>query len=330
MELLCIEIDFERQAYEDPVFLDDERVLRNLLYTEDKYVLNSSYFNCVQNELKAHMRKIVASWMAEVCEEEQCQDEVFPLAVNIMDRFLALVEIRKNQLQLLGAVCLFLASKLRQTRPLCTKRLVEYTDYSITSKELLGWELVVLSRLKWDLAAITPNDFVSPILRRLPGWTKSKEILPHIKKHAQTFIALCAADYKFSQFPPSVVAAASVGTYIMGLKRGGGAKSAFDIRSKSLEPYQTDLIDVGFQAVHFLDAQGKASPDDDGALSIFNLNEWGKISDMFPLYGNNNSVKKEHHSSLDCIDTIAESVFCSEDAKVCTKLGPIASNPVKL
>lgn len=55
------------------------------------------------------------------------------------------------------------------------------------------WELLVLSRLKWDLAAITPNDFVSPILRRLPGWTKGKDMLPMIKKHASTFIALCAA-----------------------------------------------------------------------------------------------------------------------------------------
>lgn len=54
-----------------------------------------------------------------------------------------------------------------------------------------GWELLVLSRLKWDLAAITPNDFVNPLLRRLSPWTKGKETI--IKRHTQTFIALCAA-----------------------------------------------------------------------------------------------------------------------------------------
>lgn len=73
----------------------------------------------------------------EVCEEECCQDDVFPLAMNILDRFLASVKIRKNQLQLLGSVCLFLASKLRQTHPLSAEKLIVYTDKSITIEELM-------------------------------------------------------------------------------------------------------------------------------------------------------------------------------------------------
>lgn len=51
------------------------------------------------------------------------------------------------------------------------------------------WELVVLGKLKWNLAAVTPHDFIEPILRRLP---QPSEKLPLIRKHAQTFIALCA------------------------------------------------------------------------------------------------------------------------------------------
>ncbi|KAI1301644.1 G1/S-specific cyclin-D2 [Halotydeus destructor] len=220
MELLCIEIEGEPRAYGDPVFLDDDRVLSNLLRTEDRYILSSSYFKCFQAELKTYMRKIVSSWMLEVCEEEKCQEEIFPLAMNILDRFLSIVQISKSQLQLLGAVCLFLASKLRQTKAIPADKLVLYTDYSISCEELMGWELLVLSRLKWDLAAITPNDFVSPILRRLQSWTKGcKDMLPLIKKHAQTFIALCAADFKFSMCPPSLVAAACIGTAILGLRR---------------------------------------------------------------------------------------------------------------
>lgn len=72
-----------------------------------------------------------------MCEEEKCQEEVFPLAMNIMDRFLSVVRIRKNQLQLLGAVCLFLASKLRQTRPLEAEKLVLYTDFSVNAEEIV-------------------------------------------------------------------------------------------------------------------------------------------------------------------------------------------------
>lgn len=42
--------------------------------------------------------------------------------------------------------------------------------------------------LKWDLMAITPNDFIELILRRLPIDSLRINI---IKKHAHTFIAMC-------------------------------------------------------------------------------------------------------------------------------------------
>lgn len=51
------------------------------------------------------------------------------------------------------------------------------------------WELVVLGKLKWNLAAVTPHDFIEHILRKLP---QPNDKLPLIRKHAQTFIALCA------------------------------------------------------------------------------------------------------------------------------------------
>lgn len=51
------------------------------------------------------------------------------------------------------------------------------------------WELVVLGKLKWNLAAVTPHDFIEHILRKLP---QPSEKLSLIRKHAQTFIALCA------------------------------------------------------------------------------------------------------------------------------------------
>lgn len=48
---------------------------------------------------------------------------------------------------------------------------------------------MVLGKLKWNLAAVTPHDFIEHILRKLP---QQKEKLSLIRKHAQTFIALCA------------------------------------------------------------------------------------------------------------------------------------------
>lgn len=213
MELLCCEESLGKtKTFEDPVLYTD-RVLQNSLLLEDRYTVTSSYFNCLQNELKPYMRKLVATWMWEVCENEKCRQDVFSLAVNCLDRFLSVVKIRKSQLQLVGAVCLFLASKIRQARAISAEKLCAYTDNSITLEELLNWELLVLSRLKWDISAVIPNDFVEPILQRLPLVTG----IEVARNHAETFIAFCFIDFNFSLYPPSMVAAASVGAAVQGL-----------------------------------------------------------------------------------------------------------------
>lgn len=59
------------------------------------------------------------------------------MAINYLDRFLAVMPTRKNYLQLLGAVCVFLASKLKGSRPFSAEKLCMYTDNSITPRELL-------------------------------------------------------------------------------------------------------------------------------------------------------------------------------------------------
>lgn len=51
------------------------------------------------------------------------------------------------------------------------------------------FEQLVLTKLKWDLMAITPNAFLEHIFHRLPV---DKEQAALLRKHAQTFIVLCA------------------------------------------------------------------------------------------------------------------------------------------
>ncbi|NWU04046.1 CCND3 protein, partial [Urocynchramus pylzowi] len=198
--------------------LGDRRVLQNLLSLEERYSPRVSYFQCVQRDIQPYMRKMLAFWMLEVCEEQKCEEEVFPLAMNYVDRYLSSVAVQKNHLQLLGAVCMLLASKLRETMPLTVEKLCIYTDNSITPQELLHWELLVLERLKWDLVSVIANDFLPHILHRLPLPAAKVEL---VKKHAQTFIALCATDYTFVMYPPSMIATGSIGAAIHGLSLAG-------------------------------------------------------------------------------------------------------------
>jgi len=83
-------------------------------------------------------------YLLQVCEEQKCEEEVFPLSMNYLDRVLSVLPIRKNQLQLLGAVCMFIASKLKETLPLTSEKLIIYTDNSIKLDELMVYILDIL------------------------------------------------------------------------------------------------------------------------------------------------------------------------------------------
>ncbi|KAG3284471.1 CCND1 [Ictidomys tridecemlineatus] len=77
--------------------------------------------------------------------------------------------------------------------------------------------LLLVNKLKWNLAAMTPHDFIEHFLSKMPEAEENKQI---IRKHAQTFVALCATDVKFISNPPSMVAAGSVVAAVQGLHLG--------------------------------------------------------------------------------------------------------------
>ncbi|RWS31097.1 G1/S-specific cyclin-D2-like protein [Leptotrombidium deliense] len=145
MNLCCEEVcanavlaESTRGAFDENI-LKDNRVLEQLLESEERYIPMSSMctYKSVQSEISPEMRKVLSMWMLEVCEELKCDEIVFPLAINYVDRFLSSTNIRKTQLQLLGAVCLLIASKLRQCQAIHPQSLVFYSDYSLTMEEII-------------------------------------------------------------------------------------------------------------------------------------------------------------------------------------------------
>ncbi|CAB4064461.1 CCND2 [Lepeophtheirus salmonis] len=206
----------EAKSYEDPVLISDVRILSNILLREKDAQKSpkENYFECVQTEVKPHMRKIVTDWMLEVCEDQKCQAEVFSLAVNYLDGFLAKINIQKSQFQLLATVCIFVASKFKETAPVPAENLVIYTDNSVSILEITQWELILLNVLEWDLSAVTPYGILDHLLRTLNIESSSSET---IRRHAETFVALTATEFVFYQHGPAAVAVSCLGAALRGL-----------------------------------------------------------------------------------------------------------------
>jgi len=205
MEPFQITIDVP--AMLDQVILTDSRVLENML-NEESLVTKPNYISKVQSHIAPHMRKIVTDWMLEVCEDQQCQPEVFFLAVNYLDRFLSTVNINKSQFQLCASVCILLASKFSQVVPITTEKLVIYTENSVTFEELRQWEIMILNVLQWELSSVTTHSFLEHFIHELN--LSSKVNIDKVRSHAETIAAMAATEYQFILAKQSIIAAAAL------------------------------------------------------------------------------------------------------------------------
>ncbi|NXT04279.1 CCND1 protein, partial [Prunella fulvescens] len=211
-QLLCCEVETIRRAYLDANLLND-RVLQTMLKAEETCSPSVSYFKCVQKEILPYMRKIVATWMLEVCIFRG----TFPCKLRHRNELIrgaaapspAPPPSPPGSLPRRGTRCLPSESPAWKERGEAAR--------GGGGRRLRQMELLLVNKLKWNLAAMTPHDFIEHFLTKMPLAEDTKQI---IRKHAQTFVALCATDIKFISNPPSMIAAGSVVAAVQGLHLG--------------------------------------------------------------------------------------------------------------
>lgn len=211
----------------DKCLLEDRRVLKQLLVMEKKYIPTAYTEAQVQvdsgtdqsstddNVFTARRRCILVEWIRDVVRDRKLNDYVFFGAVSYIDRMMThpTIAIQKCMFQLMGAACVWVASKMYDTHTVTAGTMCYLTDNTYTVQQLLSMETLVLHTLDWDLCAPTTRDFWDLILYNIPSSTSSymqkttrETLLSHMCYITTQLSCRCAAR---STTPPSVVAAAA-------------------------------------------------------------------------------------------------------------------------
>ncbi|KAF7645182.1 hypothetical protein LDENG_00208810 [Lucifuga dentata] len=209
----------------DPT-VSGQRVIQRLLHVEERYMPSMLYITLIQRD--PERREEVAKWALEVCCDCGCDESVFPLSVSLMDRFLSASLSLSVSPYCLMAACILIASKLTECETISADALCTSAEYSFQPSDLREMERVILATLRWDTAAVTPQDFLPHFLvsveERGDGENDSVELLSTLRRHSDTLAAMCACDSRFLGAPPSLVAAASLNCALRGLSNKGPAQ----------------------------------------------------------------------------------------------------------
>eukprot|EP00871_Galdieria_phlegrea_P000252 jgi/Galph1/1227/GphlegSOOS_G5952.1 len=183
-----------------------EDILQVLFECEKRYFPPDSYFhniNSVQKEISPDMRAILIDWLVEVADEYKLTTETLHLACNYIDRVLSRWSVPKRNLQLLGIVCLFIASKYEEMYPPHLDEFVYITDNTYSKEEVLSMETFVMNILDFSFTVATSHQFVTLF--------ESIVKYDNVEKYIAYFLCdLTLVDFSVAKYLPSVVATAAI------------------------------------------------------------------------------------------------------------------------
>ncbi len=177
-------------------------IFDNHLQLESTLKIKRNYLD-QQKEMTKEQRADVMDWLVEVAEEYQLQTTTLYIAVNVFDRFLSQVRLRRCPPRLLGCTCMFIASKFHETFPPEVDAFVEITSDQFSREQIIDLEGKVLEYIKYQVTVVTPICF----LDRLTLVTEASDQEKHM---AQFLSELTLPEYEMLQFKGSIVAAAAL------------------------------------------------------------------------------------------------------------------------
>ncbi|KAI3942089.1 hypothetical protein MKW92_033118 [Papaver armeniacum] len=158
----------------------------------------------LQYDITERERMIVVDWLIDVHREFQLSPEVLYLAVQILDRYLAMdLVVTKEEMQLLGVTAMFIASKYEEVSPPKIDRFADITDNACSTEQILEMEKSIMVKFKWTLPFPTAYHFLVRFL-------KAAEANEEMGNMVFFLAELGLLQYEMLKYCPSMLAASAV------------------------------------------------------------------------------------------------------------------------
>lgn len=139
-----------------------EDIYANMRAEEEQAKIRADYLQSVQNkaEIKDTSRAFLIEWIIDVHRKFRLLPETLYVTVFLIDRFLSLKQIKKNQLHILGVTSLLIATKYEEIYPPELKDLLVVSENKFSREEVLEMERSMLLTLQFDLTAPSAYRFL--------------------------------------------------------------------------------------------------------------------------------------------------------------------------
>lgn len=126
----------------------------------DPFYMNS------QLDINPKMRSILVDWLVDVHIKFKLLPQTIFMTVNLIDRFLALFQTTRQQLQLVGITCLMITCKFEEIYPPLLKDYVAVCDNAYSKDQILEMEGVIIQTLNFDVSRISCYAFLEQLQLR--------------------------------------------------------------------------------------------------------------------------------------------------------------------
>ncbi|CAF1389799.1 unnamed protein product [Adineta steineri] len=159
-------------------------------------------------------RAVLIDWLYQVHDRFKLLSDTFHMTIQLIDRYLQLVDVSKHELQLIGSTALLLACKYEEMTIPGMNDFVYVSDNAYSKEDMKEMERRIISTLSYDLGRPLSINF----LRRYSKIVQATDIEHTLGKY---LLDLTFTDHSLSHLLPSYVSACAsfLSRYLFAYKR---------------------------------------------------------------------------------------------------------------